>query len=99
MKTRKLGRMVARAALVVGAGLAVLCACSLAVAGELVVRKGPISKALVAVPDFTEEGRAAGAGLSTELSKVLRFDLDHCGYYSVVADGGVGWFRSKTELF
>jgi len=55
-------------------------------AGELVVRKGVIQKALVAAPDFTENGRLAGSGLSSELGGTLRFDLDNCGYYSVVKD-------------
>jgi TolB protein len=67
---------------------AVICIAGDAAAQEerLVIRKGVISKALVAVPDLTEEGRIVSSPLSRELSKALRFDLDNCGYYKVVTD-------------
>ena len=53
---------------------------------RIIVRKSPIRKALVAVPDFTEDGRIVGTALSKELSEALRFDLDNSGHYRVVAD-------------
>ncbi len=57
-------------------------------AGVGVVRVKAGDKAKVAVPDFTEEGRIANSSLGKELSGALRFDLDNCGYYSVIADSG-----------
>jgi len=53
---------------------------------RLIVRKSAVRKALVAVPDFTEDGRIVGTALSKELSEALRFDLDNSGHYRVVAD-------------
>jgi len=54
--------------------------------GRLVVRKGVIRKALIAVPDLTQEGRVTASAQLTELSKALRFDLNNCGYYKVTTD-------------
>jgi TolB protein len=68
--------------------VAITCIAAGAAAQEerLVIRKGVITKALIAVPDLTEDGRIANSPLSTELSKALRFDLENCGYYKTIAD-------------
>ena len=71
--------------------VAILAVCIAASAGateELIVRKGVGEKAEVAVPDFTEDGRIANSSLGKELSEALRFDLDNCGYYSVITNRG-----------
>jgi TolB protein len=54
--------------------------------GVGVVRVRAVDKSVVAVPNATEEGHLVGSALAKELSDTLRFDLDNCGYYTVVAD-------------
>jgi len=73
--------------LILGALLLLGLAASPAAASDvIVIRKGTVEKAVVAVPDVTEESRIVTSGLAAELSDALRFDLDNSGYYRVVAD-------------
>lgn len=56
-------------------------------AGRVIeVVKGSVEKSKVAVLDFTEDERAVNTELSRELTDALRFDLNNCGYYTVVDD-------------
>ena len=80
--------MRARLLWVIVAMVALLAAGGRDAAGVGVVRVRVGEKAEVAVPDFTEDGRIANSSLGKELSEALRFDLDNCGYYSVITNRG-----------
>ncbi len=78
--------MRARLLCVAAAIVALLAVGAQEAAGIAEVHVKAVKKALVAVPDFTENDGIAGSGLARELSETLRFDLHNSGHYSVVAD-------------